>query len=412
MTPVQKWTLKLTEARGKLGDALDAAEPDAEAIQALTREVRHADEALTAATLLEPETPAPVVTETRQFDSKLAELRASVDLEKHVKAALAGTIAQGGPEGEYNAELKIEAGWFPLDLLTRNLEERAARTGDGAASQATWLDYLFAGTAAERVGVSFRPVASGVHTIPTFSAAPSGVQRGRAEAVTEGTFTLAVSEMTPTRSAVYGIYSVEDESRLAGMSDAMVRAMTAGIASAVDLAIFKGDSGAGETSANIVGFQTALAAAQEVTITQNNKVLAAGTLAAFAEMVDGRYANGMGDLRAVASVGANTLWASTVPNASDGNQRTLAAILRENGLTWTTRDGIEPNTANNDFGAYIGKAQGIEGAAVAAVWNQGRLVRDEFTAKAKGEIELTLDYQWDFAVVRDANFHRLKFVSN
>ena len=55
MTPVQKWTLKLTEARGKLGDALDAAEPDTEAIQALTREVRHADEALTAATLLEPE---------------------------------------------------------------------------------------------------------------------------------------------------------------------------------------------------------------------------------------------------------------------------------------------------------------------------------------------------------------------
>ena len=244
MTPVQKWTLKLTEARGKLGDALDAAEPDAEAIQALTREVRHADEALTAATLLEPETPAPVVTETRQYDSKLAELRASVDLEKHVKAALAGTIAQGGPEGEYNAELKIEAGWFPLDLLSRNLEERAARTGDGAASQATWLDYLFAGTAAERVGVSFRPVASGVHTIPTFSAAPSGVQRGRAEAVAEGTFTLAVSEMTPTRSAVYGIYSVEDESRLAGMSDAMVRAMSGGIASAVDLAIFKGDSGA------------------------------------------------------------------------------------------------------------------------------------------------------------------------
>ena len=267
MTPVQKWTLKLTEARGKLGDALEVAEPDPEEIQRLTREVRHADEALTAAKLLEPETPAPVITETRQFDSKLAELRASVDLDKHVKAALAGTIAQGGAEGEYNAELKIEAGWFPLDLLTRNLEERAARTGDGAASQATWLDYLFAGTAADRVGVSFRPVASGVHTIPTFSAAPSGTQQGRAEAVAEGTFTLAVSEMTPTRSAVYGIYSVEDESRLAGMSDAMVRAMSGGIASAVDLAIFKGDNGPTEASADIAGFQTALAAAQEVTIT-------------------------------------------------------------------------------------------------------------------------------------------------
>ena len=411
MTPVQKWTLKLSEARGKLADALDAAEPDAEAIQTLTREVRHADEALTAATLLEPETPAPVITETRQFDSKLAELRASVDLSRHVKAALAGTIAQGGPEAEYNEELKIEAGWFPLDLLSRNLEERAARTGDGAASQASWLDYLFAGSAAERLGVSFRPVASGTHTVPTFSAAPSGVQRARGEAVAEGTFTLAVSEMTPKRSAVYGVYSVEDESRLGGMSDAMVRAMSGGIASAVDLAIFKGDSGATGTDADIAGLQTALAAGQEVTITQANKVLAAGTLAAFAGMVDGRYANAMGDLRAVLSVGANTLWGSTVPNAANGNQRTLAAILRENGLAWTTRDGIEAATANGDFGGYIGLAQGIEGAAVASVWNQGRLVRDEFTGKAKGEIELSLDYQWDFAVVRGENFRRVKFVT-
>ena len=411
MTPVQKWTLALTEARGKLGDALDAEEPNAEEIQKLTREVRHADEALTAAKLLEPEPAEPVVTETRQYDSKLAELRASVDLTKHVKAALAGTIAQGGPEAEYNEELSIEAGWFPLDLLTRQLEDRAARDGDGAASQATWLDYLFAGTAADRVGVSFRPVASGVHTIPTFSAAPSGVQRARSEAVAEGTFTLAVSEMTPKRSAVYGIYSVEDESRLGGMSDAMVRAMSGGIASAVDLAIFKGDSGASGTDADIAGFQTTLAAAREVTITQANKILAAGTLAAFAGMVDGRYANAMGDLRAVLSVGANTLWASTVPNAANGNQRTIAAILRENGLTWTTRDAIESATANDDFGAYVGKAQGIEGAAVAAVWNMGRLVRDEFSGKAKGEIELTLDYQWDFKVVRDANFHRVKFVT-
>ncbi len=411
MTPVKRLSLELNDLKHQLADALEVEERDTDLIQRLTREVRSTDDALTAAKLLEPEQPDPVITETRQFDSKLAELRASVDLTKHVKAALAGTIVQGGPEAEYNAELKIDAGWFPLDLLTRQLEERAARDGDAASSQATWIDYLFANTAAERVGVSFRPVAPGLHSIPTFTAAPSGLQRGRGEAVAEGTFTLAVSEMTPTRNAVYGIYSVEDESRLSGMSDAMVRAMSGGIAEAVDLAIFKGDAGASEASADITGFQTGLAAAQEVTITQANKLLAAGTLAAFAGMVDGRYATSMADLRAVLSVGANTLWASTVPNAANGNQRTIAAILRENGLSWTTRDGIEANTANDDFGGYIGLAQGLEGAAVAAVWNQGRLVRDEYTGKTKGEIELTLDYQWDFAIVRNANFRRLKFVT-
>ena len=409
MTPLQKLELRMSDLRRDLTAALDADEPDAETVNRLTRELRAADDNLTAAKLLEPELPAPVITEIRQYDSKLAELRASVDLTKHVKAALAGTMAQSGPEAEYNAEMKIDAGWFPLDLLTRQAEDRAARIGDGMASQATWLDYLFAGTAAERLGISFRPVGSGTHSIPSFSAAPSGVQRGRTQAVDEGTFTLAVTEMTPTRNPVYGIYSIEDESRLAGMSDSMIRAMTAGIASAVDLAIFSGDSGANEASADITGLKTA--AITESTITQNNKVKGDELLKLFLALVDGRYAQSMADLRMVASVGSNTLWGGTVHNTAVSNE-TVAAFLRANGVNWLTKGGIEAGTGNNHFGAYIGLAQGIEGAGVAAVWNQGRLVRDEFTAKAKGEIELTLDYQWDFALPRTANFKRLKYVSN
>ena len=347
----------MSDLRKELAAALEADAPDAETVQRLTRELRADDDNLTAAKLLEPETPAPVITETRQFDSKLAELRASVDLTKHVKAALAGTIAQAGPEAEYNQELGIEAGWFPLDLLTREMETRAKRDGDGMASQATWLDYLFEGTAAERLGISFRPVGSGTHSVPTFSAAPGGVQRGRGEDVGEGTFTLAVSEMTPTRSAVYGVYSIEDESRLSGMSDSMVRAMTAGIANAVDLAIFNGDDGANEASADITGLQTA--GITEATITQTNKVKGDELLKLMLGYVDGRYAQSMADVRMVASVGSNTLWGGTVHAAAVSNE-TVAAFLRANGVNWLTRGGIDANTANGDFGAYIGLAQGID----------------------------------------------------
>ena len=407
MTPVQKLELRMSDLRRELADALEAAEPDVDTVQRLTSELRAADANLVAAKLLAPD-PEETVTEVRQFDSKLAELRESVDLTRHVKAALAGAVVQTGAEAEYNAEMKIEAGWFPLDLLTRQAEDRAKRDGDGMASQATWLDYLFAGTAAERLGISFRPVGSGTHSVPTFSAAPSGVQRGRGEAVAEGTFTLAVSEMTPTRNAVYGVYSIEDESRLSGMSDSMVRAMTAGIASAVDLAIFNGDSGANENSADITGLQAA--AITEATITQANKVKGDELLKLFLAYVDGQYAQSMADVRVVASVGSNTLWGGTVHAAAVSNE-TVAAFLRANGVNWLTRGGIDTASANGDFGAYIRLAQGIEGAGVAAVWNQGRLVRDEFTGKAKGEVELTLDYQWDFALPRTANFKRLKYVS-
>ena len=91
----------------------------------------------------------------------------------------------------------------------------------------------------------------------------------------------------------------------------------------------------------------------------------------------------MADVRMVASVGSNTLWGGTVHAAAVSNE-TVAAFLRANGVNWLTRGGIDANTANGDFGAYIGLAQGIEGAGVAAVWNQGRLVRDEFTGKSEG----------------------------
>ena len=92
MTPLQKLELRMSDLRRELAAALEADEPDAETVQRLTSELRAADTNLVAAKLLEPELPAPVITEVRQFDSKLAELRASVDLTKHVKAALAKLV--------------------------------------------------------------------------------------------------------------------------------------------------------------------------------------------------------------------------------------------------------------------------------------------------------------------------------
>ena len=39
------------------------------------------------------------------------------------------------------------------------------------------------------------------------------------------------------------------------------------------------------------------------------------------------------------------------------------------------RDG---NTDDGDFGAFVGRGRGIEGAAVAAVWEAGELIRDPY----------------------------------
>ena len=407
MTDLQRLELKLGETRRKLAEAIGAAEPDMETVDSLTAEIRQTDSLLTATRLTEPEPTVitPATSETAE-DRELAELRAKVSFAPYLAAAMAHAPVMGGAELEYNQHLGLAANYFPLELLA---EHRAARNGDAEGNQATWLDRVISDTAAARLGVTFPTVAPGVAAYPVMSAGASGVQRGRTEAVTEGTYTVAVTELKPTRNAVHGIYSIEDELRLPGMAEAIERDMAASIMESIDLAVFKGDAGANENTADITGFQTA--AITEVTVTQANKVMGDELLKVFLAYVEGRYAASLADVRIVASVGSNTLWGGTVHAATVSNE-TVAQFLRANGVTWTVRGGIDTNSANGDFGAYIGLARGAEGAAVAPVWNQGQLIRDGFGDHAtKGEVALTLNYFWNFGIPRTANYKRLKYVT-
>ena len=323
---------------------------------------------------------------------------------------MAGGGVHNGPELEYNQHLGIAANYFPMEMLApKPLETRAARDGDAMASQASWLDRVMAGTAAERLGVSFRTVAPGVANFPATTAGGSPVQRGRTQAVTESTYTIVVTEIKPSRAAVNGKYSIEDDLRLPGMADAIERDMRAAMAEDVDRTIFLGDSGANENVADIAGFNT-YTGVGESTLTQTNKIKADETLKVFLTQLDGIYAASLADLRIVASKGANTMWYSTIHAAAVDNQ-TIAQFLMASGMAWTMRGAIEDNTANGDFGAFMGLARGIEGAAIAAVWDAGQLVRDPYTNAKSGEVELTLNYLWNFKVVRTANFKRLKFVT-
>ena len=222
-------------------------------------------------------------------------------------------------------------------------------------------------------------------------------------------WSIGTDEMKPKRHTVRLNFSREDALRNPGLEDALGRDMRAGIAESVDKAVFTGDAGATGTDADIVGLTTA-SNVTEKTLTQANKVKGDETLKVFVELVDGIHAEQLQDLRVVAAVGANTLWYSTVHAAAVENE-TVAQFLVRSMLTWTTRGNIETGTSNNDFGAFIGRGRGIEGAAVAPVWDEGELIRDPYTDAEKGEVNLTLAYYWDFGVIRPANYARLKFVA-
>ena len=347
-------------------------------------------------------------------DRARLELRSKVRMSNYIVAAVEQRAAVG-PEQEYNAALGISGNRFPLELLAppeqraARTEERATTNVDVATMPRTWLDRLFAETAAMELGVTMESVPVGSASYPVTTAGASAAQRQRTtDAAADAAWTIAVKELKPKRNAVRLLFSIEDAARIPGLESALTRDLRMALTEGIDRAIFIGDSGATGNDADITGLTTA-ADVDEETLSQSNKLLWPATVSAFMDMLDGLHASTPADLKIISSVGASRLWHST--SANTNRNESVAQIMNGNGLMFRSRANIDTATANGDFGAFIGRKRGIDGAGVAGVWEAGELIRDPYSGAAKGEVALTLCYLWDFALPRPSNFMRLKFVT-
>ena len=350
-------------------------------------------------------------------DRERAELRAKVRMGRYVVAAMENRSVDGA-EGELNAAVGIGANRFPLELLAppemrdaRREEDRAVTAVDTQVMPRTWLDRLFAQTAAMRLGITMESVPAGSASFPVTTVGAIAAQRGKDQAAADTMWEVGVTELKPKRNAATLKFSIEDTARIPGLESALTRDLRMALTEGIDRAIFTGDSGATPNAGDIVGLTTATGVS-ETTLTQANKVKGPETLTAFTDLVDGLHAGMLSDLNIVAAVGAYRLWENTIINVTTAtNNQTLAAFLRVAGLSWMARGSIEDATGNNNFGAFVGRRMGIDGAGVAAVWEAGELIRDPYTDAAKGTVHLTLCWLWDFGLPRASNFSRVKFVT-
>lgn len=406
-TPSWKIGIQLSETRERLNTFVAKDE-------ALTEEEQSEMRSLTTALPdLEAKWRAAVMLEQAQEtrpdgeSNELRQLEENVSIARYLGAAIEQRSVSDA-ELEYNQALNIPGNRFPLALLAPE-EHRTTTDAESGVMQQSWLDRLLAGTAAERIGVSMRSVPTGVASYPVTTAGATGAQRAREQDAATAAWSVGTKELKPKRNSVHLEFTIEDAARMPGLEDALRRDLRMGLMEQVDRAIFLGDNGATGNAADIVGLTTQTGMTEK-TITQANKVKAKETLVAFAELVDGIHAEGIGDLRTVAAVGANVLWLTTIANATAENQ-TLAQFLMASGLNWTVRGTIEAATAASDWAAFIGRGRGIDGAAVHAIWDSGELVRDPYTKAKSGEVLLTLNYLHDFDLVRPSNFARVKFVA-
>ena len=409
MTASQKIALRKSEVRQKLNQLsqLDTLDDETRAeVQTLTDELGDLEIRSRAALLAEDEQDVEVVDDGEA--SEVRSLQRRVEVGRYIGAAIDGGPVDGA-EAEFNAALKMGASQFPLRLLAPTAEEvRATTNTESGRMQGTWLDRLFHDTAAMHLGVSFRSVAPGVQSYPVTLTGASAAQRGRGEALADAAWTTGVTEIKPSRVGVRGVFSIEDAARLRGLEDALRRDLRTALTEGIDRSVFLGDDGANEAAGDITGLNTA--SITERTITQANKVKPGETVEELAALIDGRHATGPGQLLIAATVGSNRLWMSTLAN-SGADSMTLSQFLRASGFSWRVRGGIETATTDGKFGAFIGRARGISGAGIAAVWDSARLIRDMYTGANKGEVSLTIQTLWGFQIVRASNYARLKYVA-
>lgn len=413
MTELQKIQLRQSQLKTQISEELAKEERDTETLERLTNEAAAVEVEYRAALVVEEERDLPADEVEKNDDGEgkeMRELRNRVDFQGYLDAALDNRHVTG-EHLELNQALGVkgEIGHFPLDALSGNdVELRTARDTDSQTNQSSWIDRVFAMTAAMRVGITMRSVQPGIASVPVVTAGGTPVQRGRTEAVTESAYTFAVTEAKPKRKAVHAIYSNEDMLRFPGSIDAISRDMRMAMTERCDRTIFLGDVGATGTDADIAGLVGVAMTEQE--ITQTEKATGKGSLDAFLAMVDGVYANSLSDLSVVLAIGAYRYWEAQIHNNVADNE-TVASFMRRAGLSWGTRGEIEDDTMNEDFAGFVGRKNGISGAGIAFVWNQAQLIRDEYTNATSGEVKLTLSYYWDLQFPRLANFQRVKFVT-
>ena len=420
----QSLTLELSEKRSELADvtsklnkaASDGTDPSQEDIgkaDSLTREIRSCEVRFRAAALAEEQEDREarfdggIDPETRE----LRGLETRSRIGTYFTAAAEGRAVEGA-ERELNEHMKIPLNKFPLRMLAPPATETRAETDiDTATNMGSWLDRLFAGTAAQRLGITMRAVPAGIAAYPVTTTGTTPTQRGRSQAVGDAAWVIGVTTMEPSRHGARAVFNIEDAARVPMLEEALQRDLRMALVESMDKAMLVGNSDSDENAiADIVGLQTA-ADVVEQTVTQALKVTLAGALGVFGDFVDGKHAASVEDLGIVLSVGAHQLWFKQPANTGAATTATIAQAMRDSGVNWMARAGIDGATGNGKFGGFVGRQRGIDGAGVAAVWESGELIRDPYTNAATGQVAMTLTALWNFKLPRATNFGRIKFVT-
>ena len=422
MTPLQNVSDRLKKNKAVMASLLKLADKMTPEDRTKLSEVTAEHETLLAehrsAELLEADFQAQAAAEFDAGDGEAPaykKLVDRVDIQTIATSAIEHRALQGAAK-ELNQHHKLPdgGGHFPLSILFKDDEHRTMTDTTTTRMPRPWADMLFSMTKAADLGIMPEAVTSGTASYPVTRTFPtSGAQRGREQAASVSVWTTENIDIDNSRSTVHVELNSEDQIRNPMLRSASERHLRKAIAQGIDKAIFLGDTGANEDSADITGLDAAVDIVEK-TITQTNKLLPNKTLETFTSLLDGVHAETLSDLGVVTSVPANLLWHDTILSVASETAsvfRTMRKHLMDEGLMWSTRADLADGTGNGKWLGFAGRKTDLQSSYACPVWNSGQLVVDPYTSAKSAKLLLTLHYFWNFKLIRASSFARIKFIT-
>ena len=406
MTTRQKIEIKLSELRAKLSELAALEQPTADQITQLTEtrtSYETAEAQLQAAIVAEPETRE---TETETLDAETRERLALLKKAKvgsFLRACIEGRTLSGA-----EAEVRAACGGgeeheIPLAMFEPEPEQRAvtpAPAADTQQQQRPIQPFIYSRTAAAFLGIDMPSVEPGAPSYPVLTTATAAGMKAAGAVSAETAAAFTISTTTPKRATGSFRVRYEDLAVFPGMEEALRRDLPLSLANIVDQQILAGSG----VAPNITGLLKSLddpdAPANESTFQSY--------VADLSNQLDGIYSNEIEELALL--VGLKTYAHMSAQFAADDSPTNAVAFLKSQlgGLRNAAADWISAPNGNVQQAVVRRGTRSM--MAVCPLWSGIRLIRDEYSAAAKGEVSVTaLQLLGDCVILHGSAFRQIAF---
>lgn len=405
MLTSQKLSLRMSEIRSRMGELAETATRSLDPaqrteIETLRNELTDKEARFRAALAGESGEDKRLTNRDAEGVEFRALMRRS-NVAGYVGAALAGQPIQGAEaEAAQAVNLTGPEIAIPWPILATDAATSIATGVEQEHTSLPILDRVFRDSAAMFMGVTMESVPVGDVSYVSLSAGqttgPAFVAAGTAKDAEA--FTLSAATAAPKRIAGRFVIRIEDIARLNDYEQALRRDLTAHLSDTLDLEVITGD-GSGQHLSGLIKHTPSANKNDDPDSVHS----ATAWLGDLGSAVDGYYASMTSQVCALLGPASYRLLLA----ASTLNYPSAAGLLTD--VLGRASGGMRasafiPAPASNiQKNLFVGKGS-MKRLATMPVWEGVRLIRDEYTGAAKGEVAVTVTMLCNLVVHRAAAY--------